>query len=136
MIGVRPELTPEAHLGSVAGAALIFLRVCGGVRHRRLGLDAPGSVDQRQPEPLLRQLQWMLMALDAYERGHSAKAAMRAADADGHGAAAARQAFLALAAQAGAERSLVAHLRRRMLAQAAAPLRMLSRSFGRVLDGH
>ena len=104
MLGIRPPaFEPRARLGDAAGA---------------------------MPEPISRRLQWLLMALDAHERGQSASAAMREEDASGNGAAGVRRAFLALLAQAGAERSLVAHQRRHVLAQAASPLRVFTRVLG------
>jgi hypothetical protein len=75
-----------------------------------------------------QRLQWVLTALDAYDQGLPASAAIRKADADS--AARARPELLAFLSSVGEHqsgRSLAMRLRRHVLAQAVAAVRSLGR---------
>lgn len=136
----RPVPDPRPRLAGGAGAMLAFLHDCRREvsRRRRIRPNSRLASDHHgHDEPTAQRLQWVLAALEAYERGLTANAAIRKADAEVNGAARAQQEFLAFLSYVGdrqTERSLATSLRQHMLAQAIAPFRMIALGLGRVLQ--
>jgi hypothetical protein len=124
------RLIPETHSewATAGGPALfVFLREGQGKLSRPHGQFT--ACFGRMVSPVAR-LRWVVMALEGVHGGLSPSAAMREADARVNGAAEARQELLALLsslASPGADQSLPALLRRRVLAELAAGLQRLVR---------